>query len=517
MNRKYFPQIGILLLVLIFRIFILFQTTPELFPEEALLGYRAQQLMQHGSDELGRAWPLIFGSVTGYSGPVSTYLVTGSVRMFGLEAWAIRLPFTLIGLLGIVAVGLLVRKSIPEQPMPAWWTGLVLGLSPVHTALSVSPSEWFLYLNLGLILVAAWLYLNRRGRMVLIGAVLGVVVWWLVISGKAGLNVKRLVADQVNFSEDTAIISSINQMRGEGSFFRPEAWWSKLFYNKSYVGVRLVMNFFKHVKPEFLFADGGRNSIYAATNFGLLLTVLLVPFIWGLKELGKIKKRTRWVGGGVFLLGLLPSVLSYPSPNVEKMLVSLIPVAIVTAWGWQALGKRWKAGLVLLAIFNYGFFTYDWVVKEPGRVRQLRCEGVRQVADYLSQQLDKYEQIMVSDGGCPHAGIELGYYLAKRGVPLSAAANPGLVYKIDFSQLNNLLVTNQDNWEIKFDPPTLLVFDQNSQPHVFDNYEVPIKSRAGQAECFKLIDQIGDQDGEAIYEVYVTNNPECVPVLKETE
>ena len=317
----------------------------------------------------------------------------------------------------------------------------------------------------------------------------------------------RIISDQFNFKDDISTINSINEMRGEGSFFQPAAFWSRLFYNKTWLLTKLIMNLFNHLKPQFYFADGGRNSVYSATNFGIFLTVLIIPFILGLKNLGKFKSRTKLIIGVLFAVGIIPSIFSLPTPQPEKLLFALIPLTIIVAWGIIQIPSKWKTLLVVLILFNYSFFVYDYLVKEPSRTSQLRCEGISQLVDVLKPLINQYQQIFISDAYCPQAGIQLAYYLAKQGMLLKTANLSGLPYKINFSRLNNLDITNEDNWEIQFTSPTLLIWEKNLPKHILSKY-YPLKEETG--GCFTAVNNTTLEN--PIYEFYQTNNPNCVKV-----
>ena len=64
-----------------------------LHSQEALLGYRGKLLSNNLVDETGRKLPLIFTSFEGYQWFLPSYLVALSVKIFGLNEFAVHLPF----------------------------------------------------------------------------------------------------------------------------------------------------------------------------------------------------------------------------------------------------------------------------------------------------------------------------------------------------------------------------------------------------------------------------------------
>src|SRR3989338_1423027 len=90
---------------------------------------------------------------------------------------------------------------------------------------------------------------------------------------------------------------------------------------------------------------------------------------------------------------------------------------------------------------------------------------------------------------------------------LKTANLSGLPYKINFSRLNNLDITNEDNWEIQFTSPTLLIWEKNLPKHILSKY-YPLKEETG--GCFTAVNNTTLEN--PIYEFYQTNNPNCVKV-----
>ncbi|OGL52751.1 hypothetical protein A3K55_01310, partial [Candidatus Shapirobacteria bacterium RBG_13_44_7] len=244
--------------------------------------------------ETGRRWPVVFSSFEGYQGPVNSYLA-----MMGGARW----PMAVLSVAGLVAWGWLTKNLVATA---------VIALSPTMIMLARSVSEWQAMVNLGLILMAIWGWkVKGRWRWVSLGiGVLGIVVWLGLVRG------------QFNFMSDISIINGINQFRGSGS---------RWLYNKSFYGLRLGENILDNLKPQYWFAGGDRNSIYGQTNYGLGLVAFLPAFLLGLKKTLKEKK---WWLVGWLVVGILPSALSLPTPNQERLVGAMLAVAVICGMGW---------------------------------------------------------------------------------------------------------------------------------------------------------------------------------------
>lgn len=365
--------------------------------EEALYKYRGTELREEGKDETGRKWPIVFSSFKGYQGPVVSYLT-----MMGGARW----PMAILAVAALVAWGYLSKSLVATA---------VVALSPTMIMLSRSVSEWNAMLNVMLILGALirWRVKknNRNKYWIVLGLVVGGWLW--------------LMRGQFNFGSDISIINGINRFRENGS---------RWFYNKSFYGTRLVENWLDNLKPQYWFAAGDKNSVYGQTNFGVVLAAFVPAFLLGLQKTLKEKK---WWLVGWMIVGVLPSVLSCPSPNQERVVVAVLAVALICAYGW----RRW---MTMLVIVNLLFVTFDMVKNEPRRIQAKRLTGTVGVAKEISDRVNNYDWIYVSDGYQPDIGTVLAADLNWKtnlwGEKLQA--------KQWINQIGKITIGQKDSWQL---------------------------------------------------------------------
>ncbi|MBU1127145.1 glycosyltransferase family 39 protein, partial [Patescibacteria group bacterium] len=187
--------------------------------QEALLGYRGKLLSTSLIDETARRLPLFFSSFKGYQDPVSSYLVAFSVKAFGLKEGAVRLPFSILGCLGLIAFFNICRILFPKDKWLSFWAVLVFALSPWHVFLSRTSSTPTLFLNFFLLLLWLFLVLKTKKKFKAIKILAGIL---FLSSAFLIFSYFRLPGAKQNFIEanfgffkNPAIINSINQMRGE--------------------------------------------------------------------------------------------------------------------------------------------------------------------------------------------------------------------------------------------------------------------------------------------------------------
>ena len=85
------------------RFVFLSKIPPELNRDEVSVGFNAYSLLETGKDEHGRGpWPLVFRAFGDNKIPGYIYLTAPLVRVFGLNAFTVRLPAAFFGWLTIL-------------------------------------------------------------------------------------------------------------------------------------------------------------------------------------------------------------------------------------------------------------------------------------------------------------------------------------------------------------------------------------------------------------------------------
>lgn len=135
------PLVFIFLVALFLRLTLLGSYPPELHSNEALLGWRAESLLSLGKDETGRTLPLFFSSLNGYQLPLSSYFLVPFIYFFGLHQFAVRLPFALMGALAVLAMYGISCLLFPKEKKIAFWSALVMAISPWTVFLSRNSSS----------------------------------------------------------------------------------------------------------------------------------------------------------------------------------------------------------------------------------------------------------------------------------------------------------------------------------------------------------------------------------------
>ena len=103
-TRPWFSRTVLLLVVCIllggFLRVVKFPAVPGgLNRDETALGYNAFSLLKTGKDEWGKQWPIVFRSFGDYKLAGYIYTLVPSVALFGLNAFSVRLPSLVAGIM----------------------------------------------------------------------------------------------------------------------------------------------------------------------------------------------------------------------------------------------------------------------------------------------------------------------------------------------------------------------------------------------------------------------------------
>lgn len=143
------------------RMYNLSNSPPSLNWDEAAWGYNAYTISETGKDEYGKLFPIFTRSFDEYKSTLPLYLMIPSIRIFGLNETAVRLPSALLGTFATVLIFLLSKELFRNNAI-ALVSALVFAIEPwaVHTSrVYYDANEALFFLLLGLLL---FLYSKRK-------------------------------------------------------------------------------------------------------------------------------------------------------------------------------------------------------------------------------------------------------------------------------------------------------------------------------------------------------------------
>lgn len=104
---------------------------PQLFNlDEMVVGYDAQSIWTTGQDHWGNFLPIHFRAFNNYLPPIANYLDVPFVGLLGMNPFAVRLPFALLGAFTVFITGLLGKRLF--GPVAGLIAALLLAFEPWH-------------------------------------------------------------------------------------------------------------------------------------------------------------------------------------------------------------------------------------------------------------------------------------------------------------------------------------------------------------------------------------------------
>jgi hypothetical protein len=245
---------------------------------------------------------------------------------------------------------------------------------------------------------------------------------------------------------DISIGNSINLMRGE-DIKMGLPLMGKLFYNKLFYGEKVFENFLRHFNPRFYFAAGDANSLHGLTNFGPVFLVFLPFALYGIWLIYKKEPSTLRLFSIWFILGTTSSVLSFSSPDQEKLIFVLPVLAITTGYCLSLLKKKYLFLLMMGLLINLAVVSYDAFAKEPARTDKEWAYGCQKLTNFLKDEMGSYEKIFLTDAYEPDPGPIILFYLNYPPETFSNSQSELLVYRNWIKRVDRIFIDQKDQWK----------------------------------------------------------------------
>lgn len=366
----------IILMAGILRLWHVSSNPPSLYWEEAALGYDAYSILKTGSDFHGHHLPVVaFESFGDYKPSGYFYALVPSLAIFGLSAFAVRLPSVLAGCLAVYLVYALARQLHWSQKA-SMLSALCLAIMPWHIQFSRAAFE----VNVATTLFLAALVLllaSKKNQILIVPSALfslaslytyhGLRVvtpllivasslpllkffraskWFylsLLIAFLGLLPLLRLlhspvVSQRFNetslFSVSNAVVRSNHQREMCGNTLV-----CRLVYHRYwYWGGEVIGGMVSHFNPKFLFLKGDANPRHQPLSMGLLYFWQLPCLVFGLFTLFK---RRLYLSGYVLVIWLsiasLAPALTKTTPHSLRFLPAAPAFALLTGMGFSTL------------------------------------------------------------------------------------------------------------------------------------------------------------------------------------
>ena len=412
-------------IALLLRFVLLGSNPPALYWDELAIGIDAYSVATSGKDINNNDWlQAIFPSYGDFKAPLTIWLTTVTVKLVGLQEVSVRLPFTLISLIGTVGVYLLLRELLYELGEKKGKGPLLLLAvtflltSPWHFHFSRIGFESGLSFNLLTFALALILIGLRKQRLLLVAGSLlaGLSIysyfsvryiapvfvvstllafwkkswkkkWWVLASLLVFISVQiplylspyytqsqtfRLSAANV-FSNSSLILESSTLIYESGNTLL-----SRMLYHRYWFMFRdFLSNFLQHFDVSFLFLTGDSNLRHHTGWGGQLLLVSFAPLLLGMYWFAKHWKTSVSLLVVTWLLAApVTAAIPYEVPHASRSIYLLLPLTCLVFLGFIELfslvGKRISsqtltALISLIFLINFLLFAEDYFFHYPQR------------------------------------------------------------------------------------------------------------------------------------------------------
>ncbi|GAB4027614.1 MAG: hypothetical protein Fur0011_6040 [Candidatus Microgenomates bacterium] len=441
-NIKKNLLIYILILSMFLRVLNLATNPPELNWDEVSMGYTAYSLHETGRDEWGEPWPILFRSYGEWKSPVYIYLLIPFIQIFGLNAWGVRLPAALFGVLTVYLtyalgirlysrrVGLLASLLLALSPWhlmlsrPAFEAGVALALTLTGLlfflkSIEKIPLIFNLYACISatafglsvhtyhsakivvplLLLYLAWVYRKRLTFKMLIYPILILAFFAYpigrdIVSGKT-----QARYNQVGITTDQELTERFFSYRNTAPF---GDFGNKLVFNKyTFILSKGFSNWTSYLSPHFLLGSSSIRAQHSIPFRGVLYFVEFALFVYGLLLLKKSTHPLRYFPLYIILVGFIPPALTKDIYHVLRSILTLPWWQVVAAVGLNEITKNKKYQkistltilLLTCEVVVFIFIYFAWYPKAFARDWQY---GHKEIASWIAQNESKYKRIFMT-------------------------------------------------------------------------------------------------------------------------
>lgn len=509
--------LGVVLLASLVRFYELGQVPHGMTWDEAAIGYNGHAIWTTRRDEWLVRLPTSFRSFGDYKTPVAIYLSGGFSQLFGLNLWAVRLPFALSGVVGVMGLMLLAREwgrafgwSEGEQKSLSIVAGLILATSPWHIHYSRTGFESGLALTL-MIWSVYWLIKGLSGekikwRVVSLGTLAATLSVYSYHSAKIvmpilGLSILWQFKKQVRQNwRGLAVVGLLalgllyplikDSLYGKGLERA-----STLIVAKTDSVFELIKilseQFLAHLSPAFLVMGESTTLRHGDGQWGVWLApvflLIVLGFVAGLKSRRPAGWNLAiiWTGAGILPAALGAELVPHSNRALLALpgflLLGLIGLCFLSSWilkskiNQKIIGSHGEKNMVWVSVMGtlllwqallFVRYTHDYFNVFAQASASDFADGYLETFNYVKQfEPDVEKIIFTSDYGQPY----IFALFARKTNPIWYQG--GSLVKYEFKDVNAgdlarekaLIVASQNDTDLPSDQADKLIYGSDGQ------------------------------------------------------
>lgn len=415
MLKKIWPLFLILLLAFVLRFYKLAEVPHGIAWDEAAIAYNGFAIFNTRRDEWLQKLPITFRSFGDYKAPFAIYESGFFTALFGMNLWAVRLPFAIYGVLAVLATYLLFKELFYKHENREKWALLaafILATSPWHihysrvafeSGIALSMMIWALYF------FYRYLRLEKVGNLFL-SVILAVATIYTYHSSKitVPLLFLFLLLSNLSFFKKKIkdlIIAAIMAL----ALLAPFLWdafmanglarASSTIFSQGYDFFELIKNILSNFLSYFsldylIFGKNMGNFRHGDGKFGIIEPVslaLIITYLFSKKQ----EKNLFSLSLIMIFLGLLPAVISQGQSSSLRSFLALPGVILLVILAieqiYNKLKSQKKIFLIVLAslyLLVLGAYQKNYYQNYNQRNNDDFMDGYLETMDYL-RNLDR--------------------------------------------------------------------------------------------------------------------------------
>jgi 4-amino-4-deoxy-L-arabinose transferase-like glycosyltransferase len=366
--KNNFALILICLLFLVTRLYKISEIPSSVYWDEASIGYNAYSVLQTGRDEWGEFMPLHFRAFGEFKLPVYIYSVVMSVAMFGLNAFAVRLPAVVFGLLSVIGLYLVVLKLTKNKllsllssflfAITPWFfifsrtgyeavAGLAFFIWAIYFLLKSTEKKMYFVISVILFVISSYSYNSFRILTPLL--LLPVLIYYFFKKEFTIVAISVVI-----------LLASVFPLY---KLYKQDSGLSRL----QTVGdvKNIVVNYVKNFSPSYLFVNGDSNPRSQMPDTSQLYYLDILFLVLGIVYVLKSKKYSYFAILGLLILAPIPTAITRENPHALRAILMSPILSVISAMGIYYSTKLSKMFLIIIisiyliffAIYYYKFNT----------------------------------------------------------------------------------------------------------------------------------------------------------------
>lgn len=414
--------VAIFLFFILTRIYKISDIPQSVYWDEASIGVNGYSIAQTGKDEWGKFLPLNFKAFGEYKLPVYIYTTALSVKIFGLNEFAVRIPAVLFSL-GVVLLGFLLAIELTKDHK----VGLL-------TAFFITISQWFFIISrtgfeatAGLLFFISGIYffvkaIGEKKILFVVSCISFVLTLYsynsfLIITPITLLLLAVFYFKKLSsFAQGNLMISiicllilftggfgTINFILSGQSARLDDVGIFIAYNQKKYQTLTTVIsNYLSHFSPTFLFFKGDGNGRSQQPEFGPINLIYLPLLILGVIDILQKKKREYNLILLLLLIAPIPASITRESPHALRSIAAIPFISFISALGVLKVALFIKSKytfsvVICLFLISFLFYFKNFILNYTKKTANDWQYIYKKINLDYRKEFDNFDYILISD------------------------------------------------------------------------------------------------------------------------